>query len=166
MEWSRGSWSACGEQSKQADRWTVPATRGRDKRIGGPACYSWFCHKSNVLRATEWGRHKQSRKQKNSLNGNNLSLEKQVLSKSTSGSHQQVLVLSVRLLLLRERRSLLLTRRHLAGLVQDDKEDEDEEADHRVANDGHDGPHGQAHPQLMFHGFSAVSAAARLIRFH
>lgn len=75
-------------------------------------------------------------------------------------------MLSVCLLLLRERRSLLLTRRHLAGLVQDDKEDEDEDADHRVANDGRDGPHRKAHPHLMFHGFSSVSAAARLIRFH
>lgn len=50
--------------------------------------------------------------------------------KSASGSRQQVLVLSVGLLLLRERRSLLLTGWHLAGLVQDDKEDEDEDADH------------------------------------
>lgn len=38
-------------------------------------------------------------------------------------------MLSVGLLLLRERRSLLLTGRHLAGLVQDDKEDEDEDGD-------------------------------------
>lgn len=62
-------------------------------------------------------------------------------------------MLSVCLLLLREGRSLLLTGGNLAGLVQDDKEDEDEDADHRVADDGHDGPHRQAHPQLMFHGF-------------
>lgn len=73
-------------------------------------------------------------------------------------------MLSARLLLLRERRSLLLLGRHLAGLVQDDKEDEDEDADHRVANDGHNGPHGQAHPQLVLHGFAGSSRSLQTHR--
>lgn len=41
--------------------------------------------------------------------------------------------------------------RHLAGLVEDDKEDEDEDANHRVTNNGHNGPHGQARPQIVLH---------------
>lgn len=51
-----------------------------------------------------------------------------------------------------ENRHLLLLRRYLAGLVEDNKEDEDEDAHSSVTNNGRDGPHRQAHPQFMVHG--------------
>lgn len=41
MEQRRRSWPACVEESKQTDRWTVPATHSRDKRIG-PRLLLWL----------------------------------------------------------------------------------------------------------------------------
>lgn len=75
---------------------------------------------------------------------------------SFSGCSQQVLVLGLLLLLLCEHWHLLLVGRHLAGLVEDDEEDQDEDTNHWVTNDGHDGPHRQAHPQLMLHGSTVL----------
>lgn len=49
---------------------------------------------------------------------------------------------------LREDRRFLWAGGHLAGLVEDGEEDEEEEAHHRVADDGHNGPSRQASPQL------------------
>lgn len=86
-------------------------------------------------------------------------LDKQSWNMSTSrvclpwsGCSQQVLLFS--LLLLRQRFEnwqFLLVWRHLAGLVEDDEEDEDEDAHHWVTSDGYNGPDRQAHPQIMLH---------------
>ena len=46
----------------------------------------------------------------------------------------------------------LLVWRHLAGLVKDDKEDEDEDTDRGVTNNGRNGPQRQSHPQIVLHG--------------
>lgn len=72
-------------------------------------------------------------------------------SRPLSGRGQQAFLLDLLQLGLRGRRRLLLPRRHLAGLVEDAEEDEDEDAHRGVADDGRDSPHGQARRQVTLH---------------
>lgn len=59
----------------------------------------------------------------------------------SSGRCQQAFLLGRLLLGLRGHWHILLLRRHLAGLVEDSKKDEYEDAHDGVADDGHDSPH-------------------------